>query len=243
MKLHVLEQFRRSLKSPELRHKRKIRTKEDHERDNELVYKFVEESDQDAFMELLYSYRDIIAMVYNNPQSPPYVPRRKRKYVFYLNEQDKEDLFMTIIEEFLRLTWEYNPEISTFEGLIRGALHIRVYKRHFNKLHEYKTQVSIVAPDTMEVIERILYERASLVKGGETVSFELEIGGKKYNVELEEVYESLTKRQKQFFNLYFERNIPLERVKEHLGNKDSKSVLRLRKRVLEKVMKKLKIAQ
>lgn len=109
--------------------------KHDPKKDNSLINAYLN-GDEQAGVELFRSYGDILSYIYRFPHKAQY--KKKSKVFVKWIPQDKEDLFQEIAYQFLVLVHEFDSDIQTFEGLIKGKLHLRVYDNFFEHVADQK---------------------------------------------------------------------------------------------------------
>lgn len=80
---------------------------------------------EQAGLDLLLDYVDVISYIYKQPHKPQF--NKGTKLEIDWTAQDKEDLLQEICFHFFKLIHEYEPKEGKFEALIKGKLHPRVY--------------------------------------------------------------------------------------------------------------------
>lgn len=111
------------------------RKKAEHNLDRELAQRY-KEGDLEAGFELLVSYKDVLSQIYKHPTKTQY-RKNVRVYVNWTKE-DKENLFQETVLHFYRLIEEYDPSVGNFEGLVKGNLHLRVFRSFVQDLLDNK---------------------------------------------------------------------------------------------------------
>ncbi|PEM30177.1 RNA polymerase sigma factor [Bacillus wiedmannii] len=104
----------------------------DNSLDSALAFRY-QRGDEQAGIQLLENYLDIVSDIYRKPTHL----RIKKKCSIDLRsistKEDREDLFQEICTHFFGLALEFDPEVGNFQGLIKGKLHLRVYKYYFSE--------------------------------------------------------------------------------------------------------------
>lgn len=143
---------------------------------------------QEAGIDLVKRYLNIMAYIYQNPSKPPRMSR-KGNISFSQNYQDKEDLFATILLNFFEMVDEYDPENGKFENFVHSTLHYRVYKEYFEvKFDELMNESNLADYET----SLTTCDDSFIIEDSKTPS---------EHIELYQALNKLTKRQKQVIEL------------------------------------------
>lgn len=143
--------------------------------------------DDDAGIELLKDYDDVIDYIYNNPSRPPRRPKGAN-ITFGFTTEDREDLYSTIVLHFFRLVDEYDPAKGPFEHMVRATLHFRVFVDFFEvKIDELFNEMSLDALvyEIPVEVKSILLEDSDLIPADHIELYQL------LNVLTEKEYEVL----------------------------------------------------
>lgn len=181
--------------------------------------------DDEALFQLIEDYMDIFSIIYRRPHATPRIKKEKRKYVFHYSDHDKQDLFMTIVVNFLELIREYDPKISSFESMVRGKLHLRVYKEFFEKIFDEQKR-SEKSPEFEKVLETIGNEFSSIFLDEEPNDKKL--------LQLYKGFNSLTTKQKKVLNFAFQKNYTNKEIAKELGVTE-RAVERTKQRAIKRL--------
>jgi RNA polymerase sigma factor (sigma-70 family) len=111
--------------------------KHDKEYDSSMITAYLN-GNEEAGLQLLESYIDIVGYIYKNPQRAQF-KEKSAKLKLDWTYQDREDLMQEICLHFFTLVHEYDFE-RPFEGLVKGKLHLRVFNNFFEEFAETKLQ-------------------------------------------------------------------------------------------------------
>lgn len=102
----------------------------DNSLDESLAIRY-QRGDEQAGIKLLENYLDIISDIYRKPTHLRIQKKCSIDLRSISTKEDREDLFQEICTHFFGLILEFDPEVGNFQGLIKGKLHLRVYKNYF----------------------------------------------------------------------------------------------------------------
>lgn len=92
--------------------------------------------DEEAGLQLLESYIDMVSYIYRYPHKAQY--KAKAKISIDWTPEEKEDLFQEICLHFFTLVHEFDPKVAEFQAIIKGKLHLRVYDNFFEDVVDHK---------------------------------------------------------------------------------------------------------
>lgn len=100
----------------------------DNAQDKALVTAY-KNGDEEAGLQLLESYIDLVSYIYRYPQKAQYKTGAKLNIDW--TPADKEDLIQEICLHFFALVNEYDAHLGDFQAIVKGKLHLRVYNNFF----------------------------------------------------------------------------------------------------------------
>jgi RNA polymerase sigma factor (sigma-70 family) len=187
------------------------KTEKDNKQDMALLRAY-QSGNEEAGMELVENYLDIISEIYRHPFSPQRRGQRK-KFVGqkpHIGAQDREDFLQEILLQFFVLVGEYDADTGKpFEAIIKGKLHHRAYHsyfsefldKHHNEDANENTFDDLIDEDTTE---------------GLFVS-ELNEGVPADHLDLYQAMNKLGKRQREVFIMSFVNGWTGEEIAQELG--------------------------
>lgn len=133
------------------------------ERNDELDQKLALEYQQgnvQSGLQLFNNYLDIISFIYRKPNKAKNRGSNKVDIRSKTTKEDKEDLFQEICTHFFGLLLEFDSKVSNLQSLIKGKLHLRVYKYYFEDLLDVKVNEKELQEDfdLAELIKEIFIE-------------------------------------------------------------------------------------
>lgn len=92
---------------------------------------------EDAGMQLVENYVDLVSHIYRYPFNPPRYGKRNSKFAGkrpHITEFDREDLMQEILLQFFVLLNEYDADTGKpLQAILKGKLHHRVYDNFFRE--------------------------------------------------------------------------------------------------------------
>lgn len=187
-------QEKASRKTPAIEH--------DNKQDHALVIAY-RNGDEEAGLQLLESYIDMIGYIYKNPHRAQF--KKNAKVNIDWTSEDKEDLFQEICLHFFQLVSEFDGE-RDFQGLIKGKLHLRVYDNFFEDVVDHKF-------NEIEFDESFDFE----AKSQSILSEETKGSLPSDHLELYQAFNTLGKRQREVVELVIVKGWNSTEVSQELG--------------------------
>lgn len=162
------------------------------------------DGNENAMMELIDRYSDVIYFAYNNPAKLP-GQKIAKNLSFSFTPEDKEDLWNCAILNFVDLVTHYDEEKGPLEYYVRGTLRYRVFNEFFQVEME-----KIINESDKELDDQFISEFKSIfIEDADYVPSNY--------IELYQAMNTLTIRQKQIFEMQVVNGWSHAEVAKELG--------------------------